>query len=170
MRIEIDICTAMNPKSHRCLDRILRKINDGWHVWDTSKLTDPLGEFGSTQWLRDPGRAGDDVRELLTKSVERSAWEGFKPHGRYVRVTESPSSTDELRPEDAASLAEEQLCILVENRFNDRKFVECIVYALDKPLSSLLQKCTKPPIKFDSSGGHTEMKKVVQCKTRGFAL
>ena len=159
MRIEIDICVANDNEAHNWLDSILRKIDDGWHVWDTTSQPDPC-DFETTTWMYSRGLKGQWVRELLVASIQRGAW-GFAPHGRYVRVTGRPSTTDELSPEDAARLAEQPLCILVENRFSDGAFVRRVLQEFNKPLFYLLKK-PEGPIRFDSLGGKGEMIKEVR--------
>ena len=114
MRIEIDISAANDPDAHGWLDRILYRIEDGWHVWDTASPPDPNAIEAAT-WIRDRGGQGDWVREMLVESIKRGAWT-FAPHGRRVRVTARPNALDELKPEDAFRLADEPLVILVENR------------------------------------------------------
>ena len=41
MRIEIDFSATNDPDAHQWLDRILYRIEDGWHVWDTGSQPDP---------------------------------------------------------------------------------------------------------------------------------
>ena len=106
MLIEIDPCAADDESAHGWLDRILYKIEDGWHVWDTTRQADP-DKIMNTSWIRGSAQR---VKELLVASIQRSAWT-LDPHGRSVRVTASPSAPDELMPEDAAQLAAEPLCI-----------------------------------------------------------
>ena len=132
MRIEIDISAANDPDALQWLDRILHKIEDGWHVWDTDSESNP-DAFEDTTWTRDGGRQGDQVREMLIASIQRGAWT-LAPHGRRVRVTTCPNGADELKPEDATRLAEEPLVILVENRVSDGAFVERVVKELDNSL------------------------------------
>ena len=120
VRIKIDPRVANDPAAHRWLDRILNKIEDGWHVWDTTDIPSP-DEIESTSWVCDPGRQGASVREMLVASTSRDAWT-FTPHGRSVRITARPLACDELTPEHASRLTEEPLCILVENRFSDGSF------------------------------------------------
>ena len=153
MRIEIDLSAADDPDGHRWLDLILQKFEDGWHVWDTSSETDPEAIIATT-WIRSDGRQGARVRELLRASIKRTAWSS--PAGRRVRVTTSPMEADELRPRDAALLAEEPLVILVENRRSDGPFIERVVMELDKSLYSLWRR-RGDPIRFDSLGGKGEM-------------
>ena len=40
MRIAIDGSAANDPDAHRCLDSILDRIDDGWHVWDLTDCRD----------------------------------------------------------------------------------------------------------------------------------
>ena len=164
MRIEIDPSAANDPDAHQWLDRILHKIEDGWHVWDTADQPDS-GEMEATRWLRDPGRQGDRVREMLVASVQRSAWT-LAPHGRSVRVTAHPCKPDELTPEDALRLAEEPLCILVENRFSDGPFVKRIVEELDESLRILWNRPGEP-IRIGSVGGKGQMRQEVERRTSG---
>ncbi len=51
MRIEIDIGVAKDPESIDWLDRIMHKIQDGWHVWDTRSIQD-FTAFKNSTWLR----------------------------------------------------------------------------------------------------------------------
>lgn len=161
MRIVIDPRAANDPDAHGWLDRILNRIEDGWHVWDLSE-SEP-SDFRATAWIRVRGAQGDRVRELFVASVQRGAWTRTL-HGRRVRVTPCPEGTDELAPEPAARLADEPLVILVENRFSDGAFVERVVKELDKPLRALWG-CDGEPIRFDSTGGVGEMQRVVEART-----
>lgn len=164
MRIEIDPSAANDPDAHQWLDRILHKIVDGWHVWDTTDQPDS-GEMEATTWIRDPGRQGDRVRGMLVASIQRSAWT-LAPHGRSIRVTAHPCTPDELTPEDALRLAEEPLCILVENRISDGPFVERIVEELDESLHDLWKRRGNP-IRIDSVGGKGQMRQEVERRTSG---
>ena len=166
MRIEIDPSAANDPDAHRWLDRILYRIEDGWHVWDTVDQPDPE-QMEDTAWIRDRARQGDWVRELLVVSVQRSAWDRtLAPHGRSIRVTAHPCTSDDLTPEDALRLAEEPLCILVENRFSDGPFVERVVEELDKPLHDLWKRPGEP-VRIDSVGGKGQMRQEVEHRTSG---
>ena len=166
MRIEIDPSAANDPEAHRWLDRILHRIEDGWHVWDTSDPSDP-GEMETTTWIRDRDHQGDWVRELLAKSVKLSAWDRtLAPHGRSIRVTVHPCTSDELTPKDALRLAEEPLCILVENRFSDGPFVVRVVEELDKSLHDLWKRPGEP-VRIDSVGGKGQMRQEVERRTSG---
>ena len=154
MRIEIDPSAANDPDAHQWLDRILYRIEDGWHVWDTADQPDP-GQMEATTWFRDPGRQGRRLRELLVKSVQLSAWT-LAPHGRSIRVTAHPCTPDELTPEDASRLADEPLYILVENRSSDGAFVKRVVEELDESLHDLWKRPGEP-IRIDSVGGKGQM-------------
>lgn len=164
MRIEIDVSAANDPDAHGRLDRILHKIEDGWHVWDTAREPD-IEALEASSWVRDQGRQGRRVREMLVQSVRREAW-GSALHGRCVRVTMQPNGLGELIPEDAARLAEEALVILVENRNSDGAFLERVVKELDKPLSGYWKR-TGEPVRLDSLGGKGEMPDEVERRTRG---
>lgn len=159
MRIEIDTCVANDSDAHNWLDRILYKIEDGWHVWDTTNQLE--SDFESTTWIRGRGLdARKRVHELLVASIQQNAW-GLGPHGRHVRVTERPNATNELKPEDAVRLTEEPLWILVENRYSDGAFVKRIVDELDESLSGLWNQPGEP-IRFDSLGGSGQMEREVR--------
>lgn len=164
MRIEIDPSAANDPDAHQWLDRILYRIEDGWHVWDTADQPDS-GEMEATRWICDPGRQGDRVREMLVASIQRSAW-SLAPHERSVRVTAHPCTPDELTPENALRLAEEPLCILVENRFSDGPFVKRIVEELDESLRILWNRPGEP-IRIDSVGGKGQMRQEVEHRRSG---
>ena len=166
MRIAIDPSVANDRDAHRWLDRILHRIEDGWHVWDTADQPDPE-QMKDTTWIRDRDRQGDWVRELLVASVQRNAWDRtLSPHGRSVRVTAHPCTSDELTPEDALRLADEPLWILVENRLSDGAFVERIVEELDKSLYTLWNR-PGGPIRIDSVGGKGQMRQEVENRTSG---
>ena len=164
MRIEIDISAANDPDAHRWLDRILYRIEDGWHVWDTASQPDPNAIEAAT-WIRDRGPQGDRVRQMLVESIKRGAWT-FAPHGRRMRVTARPGALDELKPEDAVRLADAPLVILVENRVSDGTFVKRVVTELDKSLHGLWRR-PGDPIRFDSSGGVGQMLAEVERRTQG---
>ena len=159
MRIEIDPNVANDPDSHGWLDRILHKIEDGWHVWDLTRTPDPE-QIRATAWMQDPGRQGHRLDEVLDASIQRGAWTSA-PHGRCVRVKAHPTGADELNPEDAVRLAEERLVILVENRNSDGAFVWRVVTELDKSLHRLWQRPGEP-IRFDSLGGAGQMLEEVE--------
>ena len=55
------------------MDRILHKIEDGWHVWDTASQSDP-NAFQDAAWICDRGDQGEWVREILVASIQRGAW------------------------------------------------------------------------------------------------
>ena len=164
MRIEIDVGVANDPDSHAWLDRILYKIEDGWHVWDT--VTQVATEvIEATTWIRGRGSQGDWVLQMLVASIQRGAWTSA-PHGRRVQVKAHPTGADELNPEDAVRLAEERLVILVENRNSDGAFVRRVVTELDKSLHRLWQRPGEP-IRFDSLGGAGQMLEEVEQRARG---
>ena len=164
MRIEIDFSAANGPDAHRWLDRILYKIEDGWHMWDTISQPNP-DAIQTTPWIRDRGPQGDWVRQMLIASIQRDAWTSA-PHGRRVRVIAHPNGTDELTPEDAFRLADEPLWILVENRCSDGAFVKRVVTELDKSLHKLWHR-PGGPIRFDSLGGAGQMPEHVEHRTQG---
>ena len=145
------------------LDRILHKIEDGWHVWDTAREPDPEA-IVATIWARDPGRQGRRVRDMLIASIKREAWASGL-HERRVRVTVDPDGPRELKPEDAGRLAEEPLVILVENRISDGAFVKRVVIEMDKPLDKYCKKRGEP-VRFDSVGGKGQMEEEVERRTQ----
>ena len=161
MRIVIDLGAANDPDGHRWLDRILNRVEDGWHVWDLSE-SDP-DAFQATSWIRGRGTRGDRVRELLVASTGCGAW-NQNPRGRSVHVTLRPSGTDELTPEQACRLTDEPLVVLVENRYSDGAFVERVAKELDRPLRVLWGRGGKP-IRFDSVGGVGQMRQEVERRT-----
>ena len=162
MRIKIDICAANNPDAHKWLDRILAKISDGWHLWDTSSHLNPSDAFAETPWISHRGLKGEEVLELLRKSTGLDTWASETFH-RHIRVTTHPNGEDEFGPEDAAMFAETPLCLLVENRYNDGLFLRRIVDELDGPLSKLWDR-PGGPIQIDSLGGIGQMPQEVQNK------
>ena len=107
MRITIDISVANDPGAHQWLDRIVHRIDDGWHVWDLTDTPD-ANAIKATTWFSDPGRQGKLLDELLVKSAGLDAWT-LTPHTRRLRVTALPAGPDELAPEQASRLADEPL-------------------------------------------------------------
>ena len=162
MRIVIDISAANDPDAHRWLDRILVRIEDGWHVWDLTDAPD-ADAIEATKWISDPGRQGNRLRELLVASTRRGAWT-LAPHTRRLRVTAHPAAPDELAPEQACRLADEPLVILVEDRDSDGAFVSRVVTELDKSLHGLWRRGGEP-IRFDSVGGAGQMPQEVENRT-----
>ena len=163
VRIEIDASAANDPDAHHWLDRILHKVDDGWHVWDTTNQPEP-SEIENTSWIRDRGNQGKWVLDLHVASIRRSAWSSA-PHGRRVHVTMFPNAADEFTPENAVRLAEEPMVILVENRNSDGAFVRRIVAELDRALHRVWQ-LTGDPIRIDSLGGAGEMPAEVARRTQ----
>ena len=164
MRVEIDPGVANDPDAHRWLDRILYKIEDGWHVWDTTGQVDP-NVFKDAAWIRSCEGQGGRVRQMLVASIQRGAWT-LEPHGRSVRVTAHPGTPNEFTPENAFRLADEPVCILVENRQSDGAFVKRIVAELDRSLNGVWQKPGEP-IRIDSVGGAGQMPDEVERRSRG---
>ena len=145
MRIEIDSSAANDPDAHLWLDRILYKIEDGWHVWDTASQPDP-NAIEATTWICDRGHQGNWVRQLLVASIQRGAWT-LAPHERRVRVTACPGAANELKPENATRFAEEPFVILVENRDSDGAFVKRVVReARQIPSSTLASAGRSDPV------------------------
>lgn len=155
---------ANDPDAHGWLDRILHRIEDGWHVWDLTDTPD-VAAIEATTWVSDPGRQGHRLRELLVKATGRGAWT-LAPHGRRVRVTADPTARDELAPEQASRLADEPLVILVENRDNDGAFIARVVTELDTALHRVRSRDGEP-IRFDSVGGADRMAGEVENRTAG---
>ena len=164
VRIEVDVTAANDPESHEWLDRILHKIEDGWHVWDTASEPD-ADAIKATTWALDQGRQGRRVHEMLVASIRREAWSSA-PHARRIRVTAVPQNEDELTPEHAAILSEEPLVILVENRFSDGAFITRVVTELDKPLGKYCRRRGEPA-RIDSVGGKGQMGVEVERRTQG---
>ena len=164
MRIEIDPSAADNPDAHQQLDRIVYRIEDGWHVWDTTSLLNP-DTIETTTWIRNRGSQDTWVRDMLVESIRRDAWLS-RPHGRRVRVTANPIRADDLNPQDALRLADEPLVVLVENRISDGAFVRRVVAELDRSLHKLWRQ-QGGPIRFDSLGGTGQMCEEIERRTQG---
>ncbi len=163
MLIEIDVAVADDGAFHNRLDRILHKIDDGWHLWDTSGV-ESASAFENSSWLRDRGLQREWVHELLVASLQRDAWSSA-PHGRRLRVTKNPRENDELTPEDAVRLVEEPLVLFVENRNSDGAFAERVATECDRALRRLWRRPGRP-IRLDSVGGIGEMPAEVERRAR----
>ena len=83
MRIEIDPKAADDPESHQWLDRILPRIYEGWHVWDTTGQSNP-DTLSATTWISTGGKR---VKELFVASTSRNAWSTY---GRVGAGNNSP--------------------------------------------------------------------------------
>ena len=166
MRIVIDISAANDPDAHPWLDRILHRIEDGWHVWDLTDAPDAEA-IEATPWARDPGRQGNRLQEMLRAATQRSAWT-LEPHTRRLRVTAFPTAPDELAPQQASRLADEPLVILVENRDSDGAFVARIVTELDKSVHGVWRR-EGEPIRLDSVGGVGQMTQEVERRAHAAA-
>jgi len=163
MLIEIDTLITEDLPSYQWLDRILHKVSDGWHIWDTTNAMD-VSDFGDTEWI------GERVwvKELLQKSIERDTWNS-ELHQRRIRVTSDPKNENEMRPEAAAKFAETPLYILVENRFSDGVFLKRIVKELHKDLLNYWMESVDA-IKIDSVGGIGQMDRMVEEYAMGKSL
>ena len=166
MRIVIDTSAANDPDAHRWLDRILHRIEDGWHVWDLTDTPD-AASIVDTTWISDPGRQGRRLHDMVVAATRRSAW-SLGPHTRRLRVTVRPAATDELAPEQASRLADEPLVILVENRNSDGAFIERVVIELDKSLHGVWRRAGDP-IRLDSVGGAGQMPQEIENRTAALA-
>ena len=69
MLIRIDASVANDADAHQWLDRILYKVEDGWHVWDTEIEPEP-SEIETTSWVLERAGQGEWVRELFAASVQ----------------------------------------------------------------------------------------------------
>ena len=167
MHIQIDLRVADEPNAHHWLDRIMYKVEDGWHVWDTTGGPDPEA-FQTTTWISDPGRQGHRVSEMLVAAIRHDAW-SVGPPGRRIRVRTHPISANDLTPEDATRLAEEPLTILVENRRSDGAFLERAMKELDHVIRRLWHR-PGDPVRVDSVGGIGQMLDEVGRRTAGVSV
>jgi len=53
VRIAIDTSAANDPDAHQWLDRILYRIEDGWHVWDWTGVRGRVVKLSLRQGQRD---------------------------------------------------------------------------------------------------------------------
>ena len=162
MRIEIDPLVANHEDAHRWLDRLLHKVDDGWHVLEI--LDDE--PFEQTAWITQRGLAGGWVRELLRAAVKRSGWASVDVHGRRIRVVIQRSTPGDLEVEAAARLAEEPLIVLVENEDSDGAFLRRIIEVLDPQLHAWWQGSGQPG-RIDSRGGEGQMDNAVRRLVEG---
>jgi len=154
MRVRIDHAVANDADAHGWLDRILHKVSDGWHLWDTTQELD-TSAFEATSWINNRGTKGDEIFRLLQASIRQGAW-NFSLHNRQINVTNNPSCSNEFNPEEAARLAEMPVIILVENRHSDGLFLKKVVDVLDRTLSRYWN-LPGGPVQIDSVGGIGQM-------------
>lgn len=155
MLIEIEPNTANDSRAHNWLDRLLHRIEDGWHIWDVTGLEG----YTQTSWVAERGSQGLWINDLYKAAVRQSAWSSTL-HQRYIRVTCEPCGVNELTPEQGARFADEKLVIIVENRNSDGDFLERIVSELDGGLGKWMRRSPEPT-RIDSLGGKGEMEKEV---------
>jgi hypothetical protein len=162
MIIEIEAAVFEEQMAHQDIDRIVYKIEDGWHVWDTEPHEN-FDAIAQSTWAQESARTTRIAKELFIAATTRSAW-GFGPHTRRIRVALEPRSDDELTPTDARALAEQKLRLLVENRDGDGAFISRIVNELDAPLAKYFGdlSSTECPVDIDSLGGKGQMKSHVE--------
>jgi hypothetical protein len=160
MIIAIDVNAAKDPDNLRWLDGILGTVEDGWHLWDVNGLEEE--EYADSLWITHSSVRGKQIMELFRKSVERGGWSsGCAPHGRRLRVTNEPTTEDELAPEPACRFACERLKVLVENRDSDGAFLERVMRELDRPLMKWWNQ-DPSPAELDDRGGKGQMLKEVK--------
>lgn len=160
MIIEIEREAACDESSLEWLDRLLVRVEDGWHVWRVTGIDG----FEDTMWLIDPGRSGSRARNLYQAAIKRSGWVSKAVHGRTVRVTLKPtksSEATELTPPFAARFADKPLRVLVENRRSDGAFLKRVIEELDPVLKKWWNQDPQP-VKIDSLGGKGEMETEVE--------
>ena len=119
----------------------------------------------STSWFRDSGRRGQQLRELLRRSIQLGAW-SFAPHGRRVCITSKPSAPDEFTPETARRLLETPLVVLVEDGTSDGAFLNRIVRELEPSLHKIWDTAVSP-VRVDHAGGADQMPREVERRTKG---
>lgn len=164
MRIAIDERAADEPEALHWLNRILNRVEDGWHIWDVSGLE----QYQDSALFNDEGVVGRQARDLFHAAVSRSAWTSDQAlHGRRIRVTLAPIGNDDLAPKSASRLADEPLVILAENRESDGAFLSRVFQELNPKLWRWWSRDTSPG-RFDSLGGKGQMKTEVQRKGRQF--
>ena len=164
MRITIDPRTANRPEAHKWLDRILHRVEDGWHVWEV-KDARSIAALKVTSWVSARGQQGLGIRDLLDKAIVGTAWRS-PLHGRSLRVTQNPAQDGDLAPEEALRFIDEPVIILVENRYSDGSFVRRIVAETDSSLNRLWHRPGEP-IRIDSVGGAGQMSTEVLRRVRG---
>ncbi|MBI2570451.1 MAG: hypothetical protein HYV63_25910 [Candidatus Schekmanbacteria bacterium] len=151
MILSIERAVADDPDSHRWLDRLLAKFEDGWHVWELTGLED----FESSSWIRESGARGARIREFIAHAVKRSAYP-FAVHGRRIHVSLELQGSAGLSPESAVRVAEEPLTILVENARSDGAFLLRLFRELDRPLEHY-RRCDGKPLRIVGCGGAGQM-------------
>jgi len=154
---------ANDADVHGWLDRILHKVSDGWHLWDTTQELD-TSAFEATSWISNRGTKGDEIFRLLQASIRQGVW-NFSLHNRQINVTNNPSCSNEFNSEEAARLAEMPVIILVENRHSDGLFLKKVVDVLDRTLSRYWN-LPGGPVQIDSVGGIGQMPLEISEKKR----
>ena len=129
-RYQIDIPVADDPAAFPWLSRIQQLFEDGWHLWEVLDVEAML----ATAWLTDPGYTGSAGRDVLVKTVARSAYPTTL-HRARARVTAAPPGALEFTPADDSRFLAQPLVILLENCESDEASPEAIVETLveDEP-------------------------------------
>lgn len=162
MIIEISRQAADDADAQRSLDRILIMIEEGWHLWGG----DDLEELANSRLVRGQGRAERRAHDLLKAAITRGAYPA-RIHRRQVRVVLSPAEADDLRPEDAAEVAESPVIVLVENREADGDFLRRVVAELDRSLHRYWNAGGRERVVIDSVGGKGQMELQVKRACEG---
>ncbi|MBI4702333.1 MAG: hypothetical protein HY744_14515 [Deltaproteobacteria bacterium] len=174
MRVEVELGTFNSTSAARWVDRILGRVEDGWHIWwlvDAEHLEDTAWWRLARPALQQLARAA--ARAVLRWQDDAGSAPGGSVHTRTVRVAEGALGPGEwqkahlcLAPEPACRFLDEHLRVLVENREADGAFLAIVIERLGSPELRELVRLSPPPLTYDSLGGSGQMVDDIDTRVR----
>ncbi|HEV7371785.1 hypothetical protein [Arenibaculum sp.] len=160
MRVRFKDCALSSAKQFRHLDAIIARVEVGAHEWD---IDDP-DTIEQSGWLAGAREYCKEVFEKATKTSSYPSSSGI--HKRLVIVAAFPKE-GEMDPDKASRYLSKPLRIIVENRFTDGAFLDCILRLLaPEKLRKLRVENNVPDlIEVDGAGGLGEVPKHVRYRT-----
>jgi hypothetical protein len=168
MRVLFSEEALADPELSTELDRIVDKVDDGWHLWEVPN-PDAVEE---SAWFEG---ARPRYRELFEGAARGLAWQGSEskrqsgPHQKRVIVNSAESQESQATSSDlpltaraARRFLSEPLRIVMENIESDGVFLDAVFDALGPGELHDLRKCEPPALCYDSPGGNGEIPKRVR--------
>lgn len=157
MRVRFKNCVLSSEENFRHLDTIMARIEVGAHEWE---IDDP-DLIEKSQWLES---ARSFCREIFEKATKASSYpSSYVIHKRLIIVAVTPDD-GELGPEKASRYLSKPLKIIVENRFTDGTFLDCIVRFLGPEMLRKLHAEGRVSdfLEVEGAGGLGEVPKHIQ--------
>ncbi|TWA60422.1 hypothetical protein FBZ82_12178 [Azospirillum brasilense] len=156
MRVRFKDCALSSAKNFKHLDAIIARVEVGAHEWD---IVDP-DAIEQSHWL---ASARDYCKEVFEKAAKASSYpSGYEIHKRLIIVAAAPNG-GELDPDKASRCLSKPLKIIVENKFTDGAFLDCILHFLapEKLRKLHIEDCVPDLFEVEGAGGLGEVPKHV---------